>query len=111
MESDIDITKFARVWSLSKRFKTITDRRPACISIQSADDDLCDDFEDLQDVQNCDNDDNVEKVRRHLPLATGQYSVGCVDVMDNVSEQGSFFRLYYPTEKTDVLVGVFFSTY
>lgn len=102
MESDIDITKFARSWSFSKRFKNIADRRPACISIQNADEDLYD-IEDIKSVEGYDIDENVDKIRRHLPLPTGQYSVGCVDFMDNVSEVGSFFRLYYPIEKTDVL--------
>lgn len=44
-----------------------------------------------------------EKIRRHLPLPTGEYSVGCVDIMSDNSEKGVFFRMYYPIEKTDII--------
>lgn len=85
--------------------------RPTCISVQEPDDDI-NKITPLDNVQNCvDDDDGCDVdnntddiVRRHLPLATGQYSVGCVDIMDNNSEDGCFFRLFYPVEKTDVLV-------
>ncbi|XP_013090392.2 platelet-activating factor acetylhydrolase-like [Biomphalaria glabrata] len=40
--------------------------------------------------------------RRHLPLPTGPYVVGCVDLMSDVSDSGVFYRLYYPTKKTDI---------
>ncbi|XP_041361888.1 platelet-activating factor acetylhydrolase 2, cytoplasmic-like [Gigantopelta aegis] len=40
--------------------------------------------------------------RRHLPPGTGPYMVGTVDVMYEHSEDGAFFRLYYPTPKTDI---------
>ncbi|CAG5124853.1 unnamed protein product, partial [Candidula unifasciata] len=41
--------------------------------------------------------------RRHLPLPTGPHTVGCVDLMCDLSNDGTFFRLYYPTNKTDVV--------
>ncbi|XP_071143218.1 platelet-activating factor acetylhydrolase-like [Mytilus edulis] len=47
-------------------------------------------------------DKEKEKIRRHLPIGTGDYSVGCLDIMCDHSEKGSFFRLYYPIEKTDI---------
>ncbi|BFZ21362.1 hypothetical protein BsWGS_24401 [Bradybaena similaris] len=43
--------------------------------------------------------------RRHLPLPTGPHTVGCVDLMCDLSNDGTFFRLYYPTNKTDLLKG------
>lgn len=43
-----------------------------------------------------------DKIRRHLPIGTGEYSVGCLDIMCEHCEKGSFFRLYYPIEKTDI---------
>lgn len=43
-----------------------------------------------------------EKIRRHLPVGSGQFSVGCLDIMCKHSEKSSFFRLYYPIEKTDI---------
>ncbi|KAL5014576.1 hypothetical protein ScPMuIL_008846 [Solemya velum] len=43
-----------------------------------------------------------KKIRRHLPPGTGNYSVGCVDIMCDHTVNGSFFRLFYPIEKTDV---------
>ncbi|ELT98440.1 hypothetical protein CAPTEDRAFT_177616 [Capitella teleta] len=39
--------------------------------------------------------------RRHLPLGSGPYTVGCVDVMTDHSVAGLFLRLYYPTNSTD----------
>lgn len=45
-----------------------------------------------------------KKIRRHLPPGTGNYSVGCVDIMCDHTVNGSFFRLFYPIEKTDVYV-------
>ena len=43
-------------------------------------------------------------VRRHLPVASGPHTVGIVDIMCERGENGSFFRLYYPTAKTDIYV-------
>ncbi|XP_012943889.1 platelet-activating factor acetylhydrolase [Aplysia californica] len=40
--------------------------------------------------------------RRHLPLPSGPHTVGCVDIMCDVADHGTFFRLYYPTTKTDI---------
>lgn len=40
--------------------------------------------------------------RRHLPLPTGPHTVGCVDLMCDVADHGTFFRLYYPTKSTDI---------
>lgn len=40
--------------------------------------------------------------RKHLPVASGPHTVGIVDIMCERGEHGSFFRLYYPTNKTDI---------
>ncbi|GFN95849.1 platelet-activating factor acetylhydrolase [Plakobranchus ocellatus] len=40
--------------------------------------------------------------RRHLPVPTGSHTVGCVDLMCDLADQGTFFRLYYPTNPTDI---------
>ncbi|XP_059139095.1 uncharacterized protein LOC131927415, partial [Physella acuta] len=40
--------------------------------------------------------------RRHLPEASGPYTVGCVDLMLGLADHGTFFRLYYPTNATNV---------
>ena len=42
--------------------------------------------------------------RKHLPLGTGPYTVGCADIMSAPGVEGTFIRLYYPTYKTDVFV-------
>ncbi|XP_071110932.1 platelet-activating factor acetylhydrolase-like [Haliotis cracherodii] len=42
------------------------------------------------------------KVRRHLPPGKGPYTVGTVDLMCGHTENGSFFRLFYPTNDTDI---------
>ncbi|XP_067664480.1 platelet-activating factor acetylhydrolase-like isoform X2 [Haliotis asinina] len=42
------------------------------------------------------------KVRRHLPPGRGPYTVGTVDLMCGHNENGSFFRLFYPTNDTDI---------
>ncbi|OWF45167.1 platelet-activating factor acetylhydrolase-like [Mizuhopecten yessoensis] len=47
-----------------------------------------------------------EKIRKHLPPGTGEYSVGCLDcdhTSDPLSDTGALFRLYYPIEKTDII--------
>ena len=44
------------------------------------------------------------KSRKHLPLGTGPYTVGCADIMSSPSVAGTFIRLYYPTYQTDVFV-------
>lgn len=57
--------------------------------------------------QEKENEGTAEKIRKHLPIGKGPYSVGCLDMMCKVvDEHGSFFRLYYPTEKVDVLVSI-----
>ena len=43
-------------------------------------------------------------VRRHLPVPSGPHTVGTVDIMCEREENGCFFRLYYPTAKTDIYV-------
>lgn len=52
----------------------------------------------------CDNNGKYKhaNVRRHLPPGSGKHSVGCVDIMDDQTDDGLFFRLFYPVEKTDV---------
>ncbi|KAK6167477.1 hypothetical protein SNE40_021496 [Patella caerulea] len=42
------------------------------------------------------------KIRRHLPVGKGPYTVGCVDFMNDHTEEGVFFRLFYPTKKSDI---------
>lgn len=42
--------------------------------------------------------------RRHLPVPKGPHTVGCVDLMCDLSDDGTFFRLYYPTTSTDIHV-------
>ena len=44
------------------------------------------------------------KSRKHLPLGSGPYTVGCADIMSSPSVAGTFIRLYYPTYQTDVFV-------
>lgn len=42
--------------------------------------------------------------RKHIPLPTGPFPVGCLDFMTGYSIEGSFFRLYYPcTNNSDTL--------
>lgn len=55
-----------------------------------------------RNLQNIEIEEKPEKIRRHLPPGSGKYSVGCVDVMDNDTEDGCFCRLFYPIEKTDI---------
>lgn len=42
------------------------------------------------------------RIRRHLPVAKGPHTVGVVDIMCERGENGIFFRLYYPTTRTDI---------
>ena len=42
--------------------------------------------------------------RKHLPEGSGKYTVGCVDVMSDHKVKGVFFRLYYPTNRTNIHV-------
>lgn len=116
MESDIDIKRFVRTLSFYKRIKNIADRRPSCINVQTADNNADDDgFCQVGETEvdnvnanekNISNEinNNPDKIRRHLPPGSGPFSVGCVDIMDNSNEEGSFFRLFYPVEKTDIMV-------
>lgn len=49
------------------------------------------------------NSEESRKIRRHTPVGSGEYSVGCWDMMcGGPTEKGSFFRLFYPVEKTDI---------
>lgn len=53
------------------------------------------------------NSEESRKIRRHTPVGSGEYSVGCWDMMcGGPTEKGSFFRLFYPVEKTDIYVSV-----
>lgn len=53
------------------------------------------------------NSSESRKIRRHTPVGSGEYSVGCCDMMcGGPTEKGSFFRLFYPVEKTDIYVSV-----
>lgn len=47
-------------------------------------------------------EERPSNIRRHIPPGSGEYSVGCVDMMSDNSETGVFFRMYYPIEKTDI---------
>ena len=44
--------------------------------------------------------------RRHLPVPKGPHTVGCVDLMCDLADHGTFFRLYYPTNPTNIQVRV-----
>lgn len=56
------------------------------------------------DLHTISEDGHSDKIRRHLPPGSGKYSVGCVDLMDDDHEGGSFCRLFYPVQKTDIFV-------
>lgn len=71
----------------------------SCVTIQ--DEDLEEAIESEKELKQGEKiDDNV---RRHLPPGSGPFSVGCVDLMNNSTLDGSFFRLFYPVDKTDIL--------
>ena len=53
---------------------------------------------------------NVKPCRRHLPVGTGPFTVGCVDLMSDHTVKGVFIRLYYPTNPTDIYVSTFLLT-
>ena len=38
--------------------------------------------------------------RKHLPLPTGAYTVGSVDIITDYGKKGLLLRLYYPTNST-----------
>ncbi|ESP03410.1 hypothetical protein LOTGIDRAFT_237716 [Lottia gigantea] len=42
------------------------------------------------------------KIRKHIPAGKGPYTVGCVDFMNDHSDDGVLFRLFYPTRKSDI---------
>lgn len=48
----------------------------------------------------------IYKGKRHLPLPSGPYTVGCCDVMTSYLKFGVFVRLYYPAKEQGVLVSV-----
>ena len=54
---------------------------------------------------------NSKIKKKHLPVGTGEHTVGCVDLMTGHSEEGSFIRLYYPTFPANVLVRLFRSLF
>ncbi|GIY21232.1 platelet-activating factor acetylhydrolase [Caerostris extrusa] len=41
--------------------------------------------------------------RRHLPLPTGPYTVGCTDIMTSYLKFGVFVRMYYPSKDHGIL--------
>lgn len=47
------------------------------------------------------------KGKRHLPLPSGPYSVGCCDIMTSYLKYGIFVRLYYPSKERGILVSVY----
>lgn len=50
--------------------------------------------------------------RKHLPQGTGEFTVGCMDIMTDYGKNGVFLRLYYPTNSSDVFVSsTLFSLY
>jgi len=61
-------------------------------------------YELRQKLQDDEIRNKPDGVRKHLPPGSGPHSVGCVDVMDDDGDDGTFFRLFYPTEKTDIYV-------
>ena len=44
------------------------------------------------------------KERRHIPCGSGPHTVGVVDFMSSHSVHGTFMRIFYPTEATDIYV-------
>ncbi|CAH1773780.1 unnamed protein product [Owenia fusiformis] len=40
--------------------------------------------------------------RKHLPIPTGPFTVGCLDLMSEPNKNGTFVRLFYPTQSTDI---------
>lgn len=49
--------------------------------------------------------------RKHLPVGSGPHTVGCLDLMFDHTATGTFVRLYYPTQPTDVFVSTTINTY
>ncbi len=52
--------------------------------------------------------DSNKPCRKHIPVGSGRYTVGCVDLMSNHTVNGTFIRLYYPTQSTDIFVSMNF---
>ncbi|XP_052764491.1 platelet-activating factor acetylhydrolase 2, cytoplasmic-like [Mya arenaria] len=75
-----------------------------CVNTQSNDNKnpINGSYELLRTFQNDDIKDKPENVRKHLPPGSGPHSVGCLDIMEDNCEEGTFFRIFYPTEKTDI---------
>ena len=44
--------------------------------------------------------------RKHLPLPTGDYTVGCVDIITDYGKEGLFLKLYDPTNYADIVVSL-----
>ncbi|XP_013380544.1 platelet-activating factor acetylhydrolase 2, cytoplasmic [Lingula anatina] len=40
--------------------------------------------------------------RKHLPIGSGPYTIGCVDFMNDHTKDGVLLRLFYPTEHKDI---------
>ena len=47
--------------------------------------------------------------RKHLPVGSGPHTVGCFDMMFDHTAKGTFVRLYYPVQPTDVFVSKLYS--
>lgn len=82
------------------RFKFRNSRKNSKKSADS----VSNEIEYKADLHNISENGRPDKVRRHMPPGSGKYSVGCVDLMDEDSEEGTFCRLFYPVEKTDIYV-------
>lgn len=74
----------------------------SCINVQALEKNTSDDEDERECHSDNDSFEQPENIRRHLPPPTGTYSIGCVDIMDNNIDEGPFFRLYYPTETTNL---------
>ena len=52
------------------------------------------------------NKNSSRNVRRHLPVPSGEHTVGIVDFMCDRNGKNCFFRLYYPTTSVNIYVSI-----